>query len=44
MNRNSKAFRKNAKKRMDRPSRMEEINNGFLKAQNFFFSLNLKLA
>lgn len=42
MNRNTKVFRKAAKKRMDRPSRMDVINNGFLKAQNFFFGLSLK--
>lgn len=41
MSRNTNVFRKTAKKRMNRPERMDDVNNGFLKAQNFFFSASL---
>lgn len=35
--RNTRAFRKNAAKRMNRPERMEAVNDGFLKLQALFF-------
>lgn len=40
--RDTKAFRKTAAKRMNRPERMDAIDNGFYKASNIFYLTSLK--
>lgn len=39
--RNTRAFRKTAHKRMNRPERMDAINNGYYKLSNIFFLTSL---
>lgn len=39
--RDTRAFRKNAAKRMNRPERMDAVNNGYYKLSNIFFLTSL---